>query len=353
MNHGALVSAVRDLECFDLALLVQAFDERRDSILVQLSRLMKAGKVVGLRRGMYTLPEAFRRVPVSPARLANELYRPSCLSGLWALGAHDLIPERVVRLTSVTPRPPRRFENPFGVFDYRSLKREAFFGYAPLGWGEKEVLAAEPEKALLDHWHFVPGEWTVERLAEMRYQNVGRVSAEKLRDHADRFRSPRLRRAASRFLEWTKEEEREEGAEGTDERGMTGPARTGRGTARIVPMKPLRPLQVTAAGSDLAIAWNDGTESYIPLATLRRLCPCAECHGEADLLGHVAKPPARPLTTDSFRIDSTLPVGGYAVQLFWGDGHSDGLFPYRLLKKWGEEPPQLPPLTPLPVLPVR
>lgn len=207
MNFGSLVALVGSLECFDLALLVQALDERRDAILVQLSRFMKAGKVVGLRRGVYTLPEAYRRVPVSPARLANQLYRPSYLSGLWALGAHDLIPERVVWLTSVTPRPPRRFENPFGVFAYRSLKRDAFFGYAALRYGEQEVLVAEPEKALLDQWHLGAGEWTVERLAGMRYQNAERVSAEKLRDYADRFGSPRLRRATVRFLELGKDEE--------------------------------------------------------------------------------------------------------------------------------------------------
>ena len=201
------MTLVGNLPCFDLALLVQAFDERRDAILVQLSRFMKAGKVVGLRRGMYTLSEAYRRVPLTPAGLANQLYRPSYLSGLWALGAHDLIPERVVCLTSVTPRSPHRFENPFGVFDYRNLKGDAFFGYAALRYGEQDVLVAEPEKALLDHWHLGPGEWTEERLAAMRYQNADRVSAEKLREYADRFSSPRLLRAVSRWLALSKEEE--------------------------------------------------------------------------------------------------------------------------------------------------
>ena len=140
MTFGELVALAGNLEGFDLALLVQGLDERREAILVQLSRFMKAGKLVGLRRGMYTLPDAYRRVPLSPARLANQLYHPSYLSGLWALAAHDLIPERVVWLTSVTARPPHRFENSFGVFDYRSLKQDAFFGYAPLRYGEADAL---------------------------------------------------------------------------------------------------------------------------------------------------------------------------------------------------------------------
>ena len=70
-----------------------------------------------------------------------------------------------------------------------------------------DALVAESEKALLDLWHLGPGEWTVERLVEMRYQNTERVSAEKLRDYAERFRSQRLLRAAARFLELAKEEE--------------------------------------------------------------------------------------------------------------------------------------------------
>jgi predicted transcriptional regulator of viral defense system len=208
MKYGSLVEFVGTLPCFDLAVLVQGFDEPRDIIRVQLARWMKAGKVIGLRRGMYTLPEDYRRAPVTPALLANQLYRPSYLSGLWALGFYDMIPERVVWLTSVTPRGPRRFENPFGVFDYRTIKRDAFFGYATVPHGGQQVLVAEPEKALLDHWHLTPGEWTEERLTEMRYQYHDRVNEAKLRDCATRFRNPRLRRASERWLRLARVEEK-------------------------------------------------------------------------------------------------------------------------------------------------
>jgi len=207
MNYGDVVRVAGDLPCFDLALLTQAFDVRRDAILVQLSRWMKQGKVIGLRRGMYTLSETYRRAPLSPAVLANRLYRPSCLSGLWALGYYDLIPERVVRFTSVTPRVPRRFENSFGVFDYRHIKQACFFGFASTGVAGQEILVAEPEKALLDHWHLTEGEWTLARIEEMRYQHVTRVSAERLTLYAQRFRSPRLDRAVQRWLQWAADAE--------------------------------------------------------------------------------------------------------------------------------------------------
>ena len=185
---------------FDLPLLVQAFDDPRESIRVQLSRWAQQGKVIGLRRGFYTLAEPYRRVPVSPAALANALYRPAYLSGLWALGFYDLIPERVHWLTSVTTRPPQRFENPFGLFDYRNIKQASFFGYRTVHDGTVDILVADPEKAMLDHWHLNEGEWTAGRLEEMRYQNAERVDAERLRAYAARYRSPRLERAVG---QWT------------------------------------------------------------------------------------------------------------------------------------------------------
>jgi predicted transcriptional regulator of viral defense system len=208
MKYGALVELVGAMECFDLPLLVQGFAEPREGIRVQLSRWMKDGKVIGLRRGMYTLPDTYRRTSPAPARLANQLYRPSYLSGLWALGYYDLIPERVVWLTSVTPRVPRRFENPFGTFDYRNIKQTAFFGYVTVPYSGKEALVAEPEKALLDHWHLTPGEWTQARLEEMRYQDCQQVSEDKLRAYADRFQSPRLCRTIELWITLTAEEEK-------------------------------------------------------------------------------------------------------------------------------------------------
>lgn len=200
MKFESLVILTRDMACFDLALLTQAFDDQREVIRVQLSRWIRRGKVIPLRRGMYALGDTYRHAHLVPAALANQLYRPSYLSGLWALAYYDLIPEQVVWLTSVTTRVPRRFENPFGIFDYRNIKQDALFAYQTEAYGETEIIVAEPEKALLDHWYLTKGEWTGERLAEMRYQHVDHVEKNRLETYAARFASPRLRRAAQRWL---------------------------------------------------------------------------------------------------------------------------------------------------------
>lgn len=204
MQYSALLEFVGAKQCFDLLSLTQRFNEKRPVIRNQLSRWMRVGMIVGLRRGVYALPERYRRVQLSPEAVANQLYRPSYLSGLWALAHHDLISERVHRLTSITPRVPRHFENPIGVFDYRNIKRERFFGYLTIRIKDQDVQLAEPEKALLDHWHLAHGEWTSKRLREMCYQNFDRVSEDRLLAYAERFHSPRLLRAVARWLKLAK-----------------------------------------------------------------------------------------------------------------------------------------------------
>lgn len=97
-------------------------------------------------------------------------------------------------------------------------------------------------------------------------------------------------------------------------------------------MKRLEPTQIQLIGDELAIAWNDGTESYHALDLLRHACPCASCGGEPDVLGHVVRPRVT-YTPASFELRSWQLVGGYAVQPTWGDGHSSGIYSYQYLRR--------------------
>lgn len=97
----------------------------------------------------------------------------------------------------------------------------------------------------------------------------------------------------------------------------------------------MRPADIQAIGSELAIRWEDGTETYIGLERLRRACPCAGCKGEVDVMGHLHKGPAKALTPRSFQLVSVSVVGGYAVQPVWGDAHASGLYPFEYLAALG------------------
>lgn len=94
----------------------------------------------------------------------------------------------------------------------------------------------------------------------------------------------------------------------------------------------LKPVNIQQIGNELAIAWNDGTESYFELEGLRRACPCAACGGEPDVLGNVLRPQVR-YTDRSFQLTGFDLVGGYALQPRWADGHSSGIYSFTYLRR--------------------
>ncbi|MEO7101461.1 MAG: DUF971 domain-containing protein [Luteolibacter sp.] len=96
--------------------------------------------------------------------------------------------------------------------------------------------------------------------------------------------------------------------------------------------------QATVIGSELALSFADGFEAYLPLPMLRRACPCAACQGEPDALGRVLRPHVE-YGLRAFELQKFEQIGGYAIQLFWADGHSTGIYSYSYLQKLANLPP--------------
>lgn len=206
MKFDELLHCTQNLALFDLPTLVQISQTPKAQLRVQLSRWMHDGKLIGLRRGLYSLAESYRRQHLNALQVANELYRPSYVSGALALSFYGLIPEKVVLVTSVTTRVTRRFSNPLGTFSYSHIKSNWFWGFTSKPIDDTTVWIAEPEKALLDYFHLTRGEWSEDRLIEMRFQNFEEVDMKKLYAYAVQWGSPRLTRAVKR-LEKVMEEE--------------------------------------------------------------------------------------------------------------------------------------------------
>ena len=97
------------------------------------------------------------------------------------------------------------------------------------------------------------------------------------------------------------------------------------------------PLAITLHKADavLEIAWNDGSTCRYPLAHLREACPCVECRGGHQFMGHEHDPtdllvlkPKRSYTME--RLD---PVGNYAICPTWDDGHHTGIYSWEYLRR--------------------
>lgn len=94
----------------------------------------------------------------------------------------------------------------------------------------------------------------------------------------------------------------------------------------------LEPKNIEQIGDELAIAWNDTTESFLKLELLRRACPCALCGGEPDVLGRNVHPHVS-YTGKSFELLGFDLVGGYALQPRWADGHNSGIYSFTYLRR--------------------
>jgi len=95
------------------------------------------------------------------------------------------------------------------------------------------------------------------------------------------------------------------------------------------------PTDIQAIGSDIAIKWDDGTESFITFATLRANSPSAQVKGERDVFGTVYGGEA-PRDHRGVEVTCWERIGNYAIRFDFSDGHRTGLYSYELLKKLGE-----------------
>jgi DUF971 family protein len=94
----------------------------------------------------------------------------------------------------------------------------------------------------------------------------------------------------------------------------------------------LTPVRIHAdrAARALEIDWPDGYKSAYDFTTLRWLCPCAFCRGEAGIPGWLdSNPQLSPTQTEL--VDLAL-VGRYAVAPTWADGHKTGFYTFERLR---------------------
>jgi predicted transcriptional regulator of viral defense system len=114
----------------------------------KIRQLVKAGELIPVVRGLY---ETDRSIP--GYYLAPIIYGPSYLSFEFALAYHSLIPEMVYTYTSATfeKKKEKRYETPFGTFNYRDVPSEAYpYGVTLHIENGYSFQMASPEKAICD-----------------------------------------------------------------------------------------------------------------------------------------------------------------------------------------------------------
>ncbi|RME05589.1 MAG: DUF971 domain-containing protein [Anaerolineae bacterium] len=94
-------------------------------------------------------------------------------------------------------------------------------------------------------------------------------------------------------------------------------------------------IRVDTSARRLSIRWSDGHESVYSFTFLRDACPCAECRGGHENMGVLpdAEVYQRPEEeSPRTQLQDVQPVGGYAINLAWGDGHNFGIYNWDYLR---------------------
>lgn len=145
-----------------------------------LETYTRKGLFARLKKGLYILKDSFP----GEEEIANALYKPSYISFEYALAKYGIMPEMVYAVTSATTKPTREFSAGQKQFNYFTIKKYAYTGYALIKEGTRGYLLAEPEKAFVDYLYFV----SLGRKALADRLNTKNLKKEKVRRYAKLFK---------------------------------------------------------------------------------------------------------------------------------------------------------------------
>lgn len=104
----------------------------------------------------------------------------------------------------------------------------------------------------------------------------------------------------------------------------------------------IHPVNIEREGDDgIIIGWSDGETRRYTIKSLRQNCPCASC---ATAIEQEEEKPSNPLElrvipiaeTRPIKLLGMKPVGNYAYDLQFSDGHNSGIYTFEILKNLGD-----------------
>ncbi|GAG62184.1 hypothetical protein ES702_02788 [subsurface metagenome] len=172
---------------FTVADLEKILELERDSLYVTLNRLVKAGVLIKLRRGVYQ-PE-FQSLELE--KVANEIYYPSYLSFESALSRYGILSQIPYTLTFATTKRSKKLTLSGREVEYRQLKKDYFFAYTI----KEGIYIAEPEKAILDQLYMMSkgkgesdiSEWSLVGLKKNRFLRYSKKFPRTVQDNAKKL----------------------------------------------------------------------------------------------------------------------------------------------------------------------
>lgn len=192
MNYIEFHKQWSHLGCFSVR---QIYSWKPDFNRFNIHNWVKKGYLVKLRKEWYAFSECLA-VADFAQYVANRIYMPSYISLHTALSHYGMIPEIIMKITSVSSLKTAEFKNAFGDYVYHTIKPELMFGYEPKPMADgRAILFATPEKALLDLLYLYPFYTTEDDMLNLRLDEdfmQDDLDRERLLSYANEFHQPRL-----------------------------------------------------------------------------------------------------------------------------------------------------------------
>ena len=97
----------------------------------------------------------------------------------------------------------------------------------------------------------------------------------------------------------------------------------------------MRPEKISLVDQEhMKLVWNDGEEKLLSLQFLRKYCPCATCEKERSEWSNLFIP---LFMKNQITLKEIRPVGSYAINLIWNDGHNTGIYEFARLRTMEEK----------------
>jgi len=122
-------------------------NDNEQTIKQNLKSWVKKESLERIIKGIYKLKETEIK---EEFLLASYLNQNSYISLESGLSFYGMIPEYSYSITSVTTKKTKKFTTNYGVFSYRKIKSDLFFGFKLITGDHYLYQIATPEKALFD-----------------------------------------------------------------------------------------------------------------------------------------------------------------------------------------------------------
>ena len=154
---GLIINTTKDLPFFSTAMLRSIVDTDYATLRVTVSRMLKNGDLIALKRGMYVTREYFLRHSNDlkyPEFISSVLRIPSYISREYVLSKHGILTEATFGITAVTLKTTITYTNKLSTYSYKTITPKLFTGYEFETFEKNHYTVATKSKALFDYLYY-------------------------------------------------------------------------------------------------------------------------------------------------------------------------------------------------------